>query len=115
MATDHDAPHPAALLRLPGFALAHLGRQVRSTIRQAFIDRGLSATAHFVLVCLDDYDGLSQRELADLLAMDRSDLVKVLDELEKSGQVRRDPDPRDRRRHRLSLTAAGSTTLRHGI
>lgn len=114
MTSDHAAGRPAVLLRLPGFALARLGRRAHSAIRQAFADQGLSARAHFVLVCLDEYGGLSQRELADHLTMDRSDLVKVLDELETSGQVRRDPDPQDRRRHRLSLTKAGASTLRRG-
>jgi DNA-binding MarR family transcriptional regulator len=46
--------------------------------------------------------------------MDRSDLVKLLDELELSGQVRREPDPRDRRRHVLSITPAGVKTLSAG-
>lgn len=34
-------------------------------------------------------------------------VVRVVDDLESQGLVRRDPDPRDRRALRLSLTAAG--------
>ncbi|MBU3061050.1 MarR family transcriptional regulator [Nocardia sp. NEAU-G5] len=114
MPTDDRARHPQPLLHLPGFALAHLGRLTRSAIRRVFTDGGMSVSAHLVLVCLDEYDGLSQRELADYLAMDRSDLGKILDALETSGAVRRGPDPNDRRRHRLSLTAEGSETVRQG-
>jgi DNA-binding MarR family transcriptional regulator len=110
---DRHSRSPA-LLRLPGFALARLGRITRSSIRAAFVDHDLSARDHFVLVCLDEHGELSQRELADHLAMDRSDLVKVLDELERVGHIRRDPDPRDRRRHQLSITPAGSKTLLRG-
>ena len=83
-------------------------------VRGAFSRAGLSGRAHFVLVCLHEYGELSQRELADLIAMDRSDLVKLLDTLERSGQVRRAVDPGDRRRHLLSITPAGVETMRRG-
>jgi DNA-binding MarR family transcriptional regulator len=114
MPIDDDGSRPAALLRLPGYALAHLGKLTRAALRQAFADHGLSSSAYFVLMCLEEHDGLSQRELADLLSMDRSDLVRVIDDLEASGQVRRTPDPGDRRRHRLLITTAGSQASRRG-
>jgi DNA-binding MarR family transcriptional regulator len=109
-----DTTRPPALLRLPVFALSHLGRAARGAVRGAFSRAGLSGRAHFVLVCLHEYGELSQRELADLIAMDRSDLVKLLDTLERSGQVRRAVDPGDRRRHLLSITPAGVDTMRRG-
>lgn len=114
MATDDVHSRPPVLLHLPGFALSHLGRIVRAGIKDAFADEGLSARAHFVLLCLADEGELSQRELADRVAMDRSDLVKLLDELEQADQVRRSPDPRDRRRHLLSATPAGLRALKRG-
>lgn len=106
---------PPELLRLPGFALAHLGRVVRGNIRAAFVDHGLASQVHFVLACLDEYGTLSQRELADRLAMDRSDLTRLLDKLEEAGEVRREADPKDRRRYRLSITRSGKTTLKQGV
>jgi DNA-binding MarR family transcriptional regulator len=109
-----ENPRPPALLRLPVFALSHLGRAARGAVRTAFARDGLSGRGHFVLVCLSEYGELSQRELADLIAMDRSDLVKLLDTLESSGQLRRAADPRDRRRHVLSITPAGAETMRRG-
>ena len=102
------------LLHLPAFALARLGRVARSGLKNAFAREELSARAHFALLCLSEYGELSQRELADHIAMDRSDLVKLLDELERSGLVRREPDPRDRRRRVLSITPAGGRTLSAG-
>jgi MarR family transcriptional regulator, lower aerobic nicotinate degradation pathway regulator len=38
--------------------------------------------------------------------------VKLIDQLESLGQVARRPDAADRRRHILSLTAAGERALR---
>lgn len=104
----------SALLDVPVFALVHLGRLAHALVRGAFADAGLSARTHFVLLCLREDGRLSQRELADRVSMDRSDLVKVLDRLERSGHLRRERDPHDRRRHLLSITPVGEETLRHG-
>ncbi|HVX47182.1 MAG TPA: MarR family transcriptional regulator [Mycobacteriales bacterium] len=109
-----DGRAPSALLDVPVFALVHLGRLAHGVVRSAFADAGLSARTHFVLLCLREDGRLSQRELADRVSMDRSDLVKVLDQLERSRHLRREPDPHDRRRHRLSITPVGEKTLRSG-
>ena len=50
---------------------------------------------------------MSQRELSDLLVVDRSNVTGLLDRMEKAGWVRRDDNPGDRRVYRVSLTAAG--------
>ena len=105
---------PSPLLDLPAFALVRLGRNTHAAVRAAFTQAGLSARTHFVLLCLHEYGQLSQRELADHVDMDRSDLVRLLDELEDSEQVRRDTDPHDRRRHVVSITPRGNRTLRRG-
>ncbi|HWZ95944.1 MAG TPA: MarR family transcriptional regulator [Opitutaceae bacterium] len=51
--------------------------------------------------------GLSQRELGDVLVVDRSNVTGLLDRLEKAGWVRREDHPQDRRIHRVMLTAKG--------
>lgn len=101
-------------MQLPGFALSHLGRKMRGGMKSAFAQDGLSAQAHFVLLCLTEYSDMSQRELADLLQMDRSDLVRLLDVMEGEGTVQRRPDPTDRRRYALSITPGGVRTLERG-
>ncbi|MFI6992339.1 MarR family transcriptional regulator [Nonomuraea wenchangensis] len=53
----------------------------------------------------------SQRDLAVTLAIDPSDVTKVLDELVSAGHVERTRDPRDRRRIHVKLTPAGSDAL----
>jgi DNA-binding MarR family transcriptional regulator len=55
----------------------------------------------------DRAEGLSQRQLGDLLVVDRSNVTGLLDRLQKAGWVRRDDDPHDRRVYRVSLTPAG--------
>jgi MarR family transcriptional regulator, lower aerobic nicotinate degradation pathway regulator len=46
------------------------------------------------------------------LGIDRSDVVAVLNDLERDGLALRGPDTHDRRRNAISITAAGSRTLR---
>ncbi len=50
---------------------------------------------------------VSQREISDHLGLDASDVVGVLDILERAGMVERRRDPDDRRRHAVVLTEAG--------
>ncbi|MGM0928132.1 MAG: MarR family winged helix-turn-helix transcriptional regulator [Actinomycetota bacterium] len=49
----------------------------------------------------------SQRELADFLSLDPSQIVALVDQLEKRGAVTREADPRDRRSKVIAATAAG--------
>src|SRR5690349_5188054 len=51
--------------------------------------------------------GSSQRALADVVMLDPSDLVPVLDRMTRNGWVTRDRDPNDRRRLLVHLTSAG--------
>jgi DNA-binding MarR family transcriptional regulator len=60
---------------------------------------------------LRDRDGSSQADLADLLQMDRTNLVGLLNELETSGWIERRRSPEDRRRHLVDLTPAGRELL----
>lgn len=52
-------------------------------------------------------NGISQRELGDLLVVDRSNVTGLLDRLEKAGWVQRSDHPQDRRVYQVSLTPAG--------
>ncbi|NKX52566.1 MarR family transcriptional regulator, partial [Arthrobacter deserti] len=54
----------------------------------------------------------SQRELADFLSLDPSQIVSLVDQLEKRGAVTREADPRDRRSKVIAATAAGRRLYR---
>ena len=56
---------------------------------------------------LHDGGPTGQRELGQTMGIDPSILVTMLNPLEDAGLVSRERDPRDRRCHRVSLTAAG--------
>lgn len=52
-------------------------------------------------------EGMSQRELGDVLVVDRSNVTGLLDRMGKAGWVRRKSHSQDRRIHRVVLTAKG--------
>ena len=67
---------------------------------------------HYVLLAaLDDGGPASQADLSRRTTIDRSDIVASLNELAGHGLVARSPDPTDRRRNVVSLTAAGRRHL----
>lgn len=75
-----------------------------------FRPHGLSAAQFNVLNVIGlrgDGVGLSQRELADTLVVDRSNVTGMIDRMEIAGWVRRADDPSDRRVYRVLLTPAG--------
>jgi len=63
------------------------------------------------LSVLRERGSLSQQALGEALSLDPSNVVGLLNELEERGLVARQRDPADRRRHIVSLSAAGVTEL----
>ncbi len=58
-----------------------------------------------------DGQARNQLEIANLLGVDRSVMVRIVDELERSGLVARCPDPTDRRARLLAPTPLGRQRL----
>jgi DNA-binding MarR family transcriptional regulator len=54
---------------------------------------------------------MDQATLAGTIAYDRTTITGVVDRLAQKGLVARNPSPRDRRAHQLSITKAGEKTL----
>ena len=71
---------------------------------------GLSARGWGVLSTLAESGPLTQIELATALAIDRTAMVYLLDELEQSGLVERVRNPDDRRSFLIHLTGDGQRT-----
>jgi DNA-binding MarR family transcriptional regulator len=68
---------------------------------------------HFrVLATLDEHGPASQAALGRRSGIHLSDLVATINELAERGFVERAPDPEDRRRNVITITAAGRRQLR---
>ncbi|HEY8453061.1 MAG: MarR family transcriptional regulator [Micromonosporaceae bacterium] len=67
----------------------------------------LSLSQAFALHELDREVPLSQRDLAELLHLDKSSVSRLAADLERDGLLVRERDPADRRLYRLRLTERG--------
>ena len=76
--------------------------------RRLFKPYGLTEVQFNILHVLQDAKHeLTQRELSDILVVDRSNVTGLIDRMEAMGWVERQPSPGDRRAYRIRLTTAG--------
>jgi DNA-binding MarR family transcriptional regulator len=94
-----------------GLLLALLGQEAMQRLRAAHSSHNLKPRQFQILGLLHDHGGLAQRELVDEIGVAASILVTLLNPLEANGFVARERDPDDRRRHLVTLTAAGEKQL----
>src|SRR4051812_49921234 len=81
-----------------GFLLTRASGLVVRATNAALVGVGLRVRQYSVLVLADDTtDGISQRDLAEVLGLDPSQVVALVDELAAAGLVERRPSPTDRR------------------
>src|SRR3954453_21073168 len=91
-----------------GFLLTRASGLVVRATNAALVDVGLRVRQYSVLVLADDStDGVSQRDLAEALGLDPSQVVALVDELATAGLVERRPSPTDRRAKLVAATAQG--------
>ncbi len=108
--TDHAAP--ARVRGLPSRLLA-----VNALHADRLVHDGLAAEGarkwHFAaLTALTEGGPASQSDLSRRTGIYRSDMVAVVNELAERGLVERTPDPADRRRNVITVTAEGRAHLR---
>jgi MarR family transcriptional regulator, lower aerobic nicotinate degradation pathway regulator len=111
---DDGQALPERLLRVPTFLMLQLVKEARR-IGGSLGDDGLRAPHVTVLACLADFGPASQKTISARLSIDPSDLVSLLDDLERSGYATRHRDERDRRRYVVAVTGAGRRTLRRHL
>jgi DNA-binding MarR family transcriptional regulator len=73
----------------------------------ALAAHGLKARSYSVLVLTTDDARPSQREIAEFLRLDPSQVVSLVDDLQSRGLVERRTDPADRRANVVVATDAG--------
>ncbi|HCW92002.1 MAG TPA: transcriptional regulator SlyA [Marinobacter sp.] len=90
------------------FAVARVTRRWRKLLDERLKDLGVTQARWSTMVNLEQGgEGLTQRELANLMAIENPTLVRLLDSLEEQNLVERRACPRDRRARRLHLTENG--------
>jgi DNA-binding MarR family transcriptional regulator len=102
------SPHAEADL---GWALSIVMRDFRLTAGASVSDLPGGLRGFLVLNTVAQGQPRSQLALAQQLAVDKTAMTYLLDELETAGLVTRRPDPADRRARQVAVTAEGSRLL----
>ena len=76
------------------------------------VAEGITPGLYGMLQVIANNAGLTQSALAEVMEVDRSSIVKVVNALEEKGLIKRDASPTDRRSYHLRMTAEGKLTLR---
>jgi len=96
----------------PGLLIAAARRRIKQAVLARIADRQLTAQQFWTIVAVDEHPGISQAEIASRVRSDAPTVSRALASLLARGLVRADPDPDDRRRTCVVLTAAGKRLAR---
>ncbi|MBU4466141.1 MAG: MarR family winged helix-turn-helix transcriptional regulator [Actinobacteria bacterium] len=93
------------------FLLARANALSLAAGNSALSTHGLRVRSYSVLALAAGRSRTSQRELAEFLRLDPSQVVALVDELQVRGLIRREPDPADRRANVVIATDDGRAVL----
>jgi DNA-binding MarR family transcriptional regulator len=94
-----------------GALLVVVGREAQRHLRDSLTAHRLKPRQLQILDLLAECGPVGQRDLGAAIEIDHSILVTLLNPLEADGLIRRERDAADRRRHVVTLTAAGRLRL----
>lgn len=103
---------PERLWRLSTWLLSNAAVRASRLVGGQLARAGVRRDHYAILAGLQEFGPVSQATLSRRLGIDRSDIVAVLNDLERDGLATRSPDENDRRRNATTITPAGERALR---
>lgn len=101
--TDADK----SLRKLTGYRLQRANSAAMVRFKSVFEEFGLRRTTFSCLSLIVETPGLRQGQLGEVLAIERPNLVKIVDDLTKAGLIARERSQTDRRAYALHPTDKG--------
>lgn len=98
------------LRTLLGYRMRRATTQALLGVAAALAPVGLRRTTFSALTVIVEHPGLNQSQLAQALDIERPNLVKIVDELERARLIERRPAPQDARAYALHATDLGRKT-----
>lgn len=105
---DSEGSASSRVLRIPGHLLRR-AQQVHTALFADEFDRELTGPQYAALQVVAENPGISQRELGERAALDKSTAADLVRRLGRRGWVVQGIDQHDRRRRTLTLTAEART------
>ena len=100
-------PFPPSMRDRTTFLLYRSGELSHALANAMLAPIGLNARQVGILTLIIEQEPMTQKALADLLRIDRTTMVALIDELEEKGYAIRQRHPRDRRAFLIQPTDAG--------
>lgn len=106
-----ESPQPGIARQWPTLLMIKLGRITMHRFTQALEPYGLRPRHVAALIELRDRGELTQQSLCGQLHLDPTNLVAILNDLERKGFATRRRDPEDRRRHLVEVSKKGLAVI----
>lgn len=90
-----------------GFILNKTNTKLKNQLFQRFKEDDITPEQWSVLTCLWQQEGVSPKELADLIYKDKPNTNRILEKLQAKGLILRKLHPTDRRAYQIYLTERG--------
>jgi DNA-binding MarR family transcriptional regulator len=108
--TTTSIPH--SLADQVGYLLSKAHLRVHVSANEALAPLGLTVKHYGLLTLLVHEGPISQGRLGEVMKIDRTTMVALIDDLERAGHVDRTRNPEDRRAYALVATASGKRIQR---
>ena len=99
--------HDKTLRDLTGYRLQRTTGTAMQRYKAVFAEFGLRRTTFSCLSLIIDNPGMRQGQLGEVLAIERPNLVQIVEDLLSRGLISRAPSETDRRAYALTPTEAG--------
>jgi DNA-binding MarR family transcriptional regulator len=105
-------PIPASLADQVGYLLSKAHLRVHVSANESLEPLGLTVKHYGLLTLLVHEGPISQGRLGEVMKIDRTTMVALVDDLERAGHVDRTRNPEDRRAYALAATPSGKQIQR---